>query len=273
MTGTERKRFQQVVMAYYHSHGRHELPWRLPEADGSFDPYKILVSELMLQQTQVPRVISKFQGFMARFPSLQALARATLGDVLTAWSGLGYNRRAKYLQQAAQKIMIEHGGIFPQNVRALTSLPGVGKNTAGAILAYAFNQPVVFVETNIRTVYLHHFFHDQVDISDDSIRFLVEHSVDIHHPREWYWALMDYGSYLKQTVGNLNTASVHYTKQSKFQGSRRQIRGAIIRALTTKPLAADELKALIVDDRLPAILKDLVKEGMITKAGGKYELH
>jgi len=265
--------FQQLVWRYYEQHGRHDLPWRVPEPDGSFDPYKIMVSELMLQQTQVSRVIPKYYEFLESFPSLEALAKATLGSVLTAWSGLGYNRRAKFLWQAAEKVMRDFQGVFPQETAQLVSLPGVGKNTAGAIQAYAFNQPVAFIETNIRTAYIHHFFEDRVGVGDAEILELVARTVDRKEPRLWYWALMDYGSYLKQTVGNLNKLSKTYSKQSPFQGSKRQIRGHVIRLLTEHPLSLSQLTQAISDPRLPDVLEALVAEQLIIQDGNVYSLH
>ena len=129
-----------------------DMPWREDTR-----PYFVLVSELMLQQTQVSRVIPKFKEFIKHFPDERALASASLGDVLKQWQGLGYNRRAKYLHEAARMIVDEFGGEFPKDQKDMQRLPGVGKNTAGAIAAYSFNQPSVFVETNIRTVFIHHF--------------------------------------------------------------------------------------------------------------------
>jgi A/G-specific adenine glycosylase len=217
--------FQELVWNYYHDFGRHDLAWRQPEPDGSFDPYKIMVSELMLQQTQVQRVITKYKEFLALFPDVASLAQAQLGDVLRVWMGLGYNRRAKFLHQSATMVMADFGSVFPTDTAQLVKLPGVGINTAGAIASYAYNQPVVFVETNIRTVIIHHFFNDHTGIADKDILKLVEQTLDHEHPREWYWALMDYGSYLKQTVGNVSRQSKTYAKQSTFAGSKRQIRG------------------------------------------------
>jgi A/G-specific adenine glycosylase len=264
--------FCEEVWEYYRVAGRHDLPWRLPEADGNFDPYKILVSELMLQQTQVQRVIPKFSAFLAQFPTAQALAQGTLGEVLEVWSGLGYNRRAKFLWQAAQKIALDFSGSFPESQEELETLPGVGKNTAGAIVAYAFNQPAVFIETNVRTVFIHHFFNDAEAVSDKAIYELTAASVDSEHPREWYWALMDYGTHLKQTVGNLSRVSKSYSKQPKFTGSRRQIRGQVIRALVERPHEQAELRKLCIDDRLDEVLSTLVQEGLITQAHNTYRL-
>lgn len=268
----ETTKFNEILWDYYAAHGRHDLAWRQPEVDGTFDPYKILVSELMLQQTQVSRVIPKFNEFLMKFPNFTALAQASLAEVLIAWSGLGYNRRAKFLWQAAQTVQTDFGGVFPSTAEQLVKLPGVGKNTAGAILAYAFNQPVVFIETNVRTVYIHHFFQDQVDIPDAAIDDLLQATLDRENPREFYWALMDYGSHLKQTVGNLNRYSKSYAKQSKFEGSRRQVRGQVLRALAGKTMTAEELAATIQDSRLPAVLEDLVTEGLVQQAGTSYAL-
>lgn len=260
--------FLETLWEYYSESSRNTLPWRQPEPNGSFDPYKIIVSELMLQQTQVARVVPKYHAFLARFPNVESLAAAELGEVLKAWQGLGYNRRAKFLWQAAQKV--QAFGTFPNGLDELVRLPGVGRNTAGAIMTYAFNQPVIFVETNVRTVYIHHFFADQTGIHDKEILELVEQTLDHEHPREFYWALMDYGSYLKATVGNLNTASKHYAKQSAFEGSRRQVRGAVLRMLDSGAKTIEDLRADISDKRLESVLQDLVKEGLIQEVQGTY---
>jgi A/G-specific adenine glycosylase len=260
--------FLDTLWDFYAKSARHELPWRQPEHDGSFDPYKIMVSELMLQQTQVSRVIPKYHAFLEQFPTVDTLASAELGDVLRAWQGLGYNRRAKFLWQAARAV--HELGSFPGTREELIKLPGIGTNTAGAILAYAFNEPVVFVETNVRTVFIHHFFADKNDVHDKDILNLVEQTLDHEHPREFYWALMDYGSHLKTTIGNLNKVSRHYTKQSKFHGSKRQIRGAVLRALGTNAQTLAELREIIDDERLEEVLGDLKKEGLIRETQGAY---
>lgn len=226
----------------------------------------------MLQQTQVARVIPKFNEFLINFPDLATLAAAPLSDVLKAWSGLGYNRRAKFLWQAASYVQTELQGVFPSTQPELIKLPGVGKNTAGAILAYAFNEPVVFVETNIRTVYIHHFFQDQTDVPDAAIQDLVAATLDREHPREFYWALMDYGSNLKQTVGNLSRHSKGYAKQSAFEGSRRQVRGQILRALADGPKNQQQLSTIVADDRLPEVLQDLLGEQLIQHSHGVWTL-
>jgi A/G-specific adenine glycosylase len=274
--------FQQTVWQYYDQHGRRELLWRLPEPNGDFSPYKILVSEVMLQQTQVSRVLIKYVQFLELFPAVTDLAQASLGEALTAWQGLGYNRRAKFLWQAAQMVVNEYGGEFPQDQHELTKLPGVGVNTAGAVVAYAYNQPAAFIETNIRTVFIHHFFGDREEVHDKEIAELVEKTLphgknaDV---RSWYWALMDYGSHLKQTVGNKSRLSKSYAKQSPFHGSRRAVRGAVIRALSQlnqesnqkgQGLLQEELANIITDPRLADVLQDLKAEGMVQEQAGYY---
>jgi len=260
--------FRAEVLRYYQDFGRHDLPWRA----GPFNPYAIMVSEIMLQQTQVSRVIPKYREFLERFPDVQSLAAAPLGDVLRAWSGLGYNRRAKYLHQAAQQIANDYSGEFPRTVPELVKLSGIGMNTAGAIMAYAFNQPVSFIETNIRTVFIHHFFHDETGIPDKEILGLVKQTFDSKNPREWYWALMDYGSSLKQNIGNLNRQSRTYAKQSKFAGSRRQIRGQVLKLLGEQPQTQIKLGKQIQDERLDSVITELLKENLINRRGRTLSL-
>jgi A/G-specific adenine glycosylase len=272
MSDLRHDEFLATLDTYYRTHGRHSLPWRQPEADRSFDPYKILVSEIMLQQTQVPRVIPKFVAFMQTFPTVSVLAVASLGEVLVAWQGLGYNRRAKFLWQAAKDIEVAYGGEFPRTIEALTKLPGVGKNTAGAILAYTFNEPVAFIETNIRTVFIHHFFAGQANIPDSAIVPLLAETLDRENPRVFYWSLMDYGGYLKRAIGNLSRASRAYAKQTKFAGSLRQVRGHALRLLAVGPMERERLLERLADSRAEAVLRDLEGEGMIRRTGQTYEL-
>lgn len=263
--------FLETLWDFYAHNKRADLPWRQPDANGQFDPYKIMVSELMLQQTQVARVIPKYHEFLSKFPDVKALADAELGDVLRAWQGLGYNRRAKFLWQAAQAV--NEQGIFPRIIPELVKLPGIGPNTAGAIVAYAYNQSVLFIETNVRSVYIHHFFAGQDAVTDKQILELLEKTVDHENPREFYWALMDYGSHLKATVGNAARASKHYAKQSTFKGSKRQVRGQVLRVLGAGAASLADLRAIIADERLQIVLNDLVTEGLIrVQADGVYSL-
>lgn len=265
-TSAQVTKFQEAVWRYYRDFGR-SMPWREPEPDGTYNAYKIVVSEVMLQQTQAARVVPKYSAFLEHFPSLEVLAEASLHDVLLAWQGLGYNRRARYLRQIARQINEQHSGKIPDTLPELVALPGIGHNTAAAILAYAFNQPHAFVETNIRSVYLHHFFKDKPGITDKQILEQVTQTLDQKNPREWYWALMDYGVFIKQTVGNPNTLSKQYTKQTKFHGSARQIRGVVLRILAAGPQETEQLRKTIDDSRLDAILDQLIKEQLIEKAG------
>jgi A/G-specific adenine glycosylase len=264
MQGQQLKTFQDTVLEFYRGHGRHDLPWRQPAPNGVFDPYKILVSEIMLQQTQVPRVLPKFLEFTQLFPTFKTLAAAPLADVLKVWSGLGYNRRAKFLWQAAQIVAHEYNGVLPRTSAELIKLPGIGPNTAGALLAYAFNIPAVYIETNVRTVFIRHFFADREGVDDRDILEMVARTLP-SDARTWYWALMDYGTHLKQTVGNLNKLSRHYTVQSKFAGSKRQLRGEVLRQLAIGPKTAKELLQALADDRAQLVLDDLTNEGMVTR--------
>lgn len=273
------REFIETVWAHYDQAGRHDLPWRLAEANGAHNPYKIWLSEIMLQQTQVPRVRPKFAAFLNQFPDVATLAQAPLSDVLVAWSGLGYNRRAKFLWQAAQNIQSNFDGHFPQTKEELVSLPGIGANTAGAILAYAYNQPVIFIETNIRSVFIYHFFADEEQVSDKQLEPLLQEAMDLvatdkgRSPRLWYWALMDYGTHLKQQAGNAARRSKHYTKQSTFEGSRRQLRGKVLKLLGEQGI--QEFSALqdsIPDDRLQSVLNDLAAEGFVQSDSNRYQL-
>lgn len=260
--------FREAVWAHYKKHGR-QLPWRESEQDGTFDPYKIMVSEVMLQQTQVPRVIPKYVSFLKRFPDAQSLAHATLSDVLREWSGLGYNRRAKFLHEAARRI--NYSGA-PQSPEAFSQLQGIGFNTAAAICVYAYNQAHAFIETNIRTVFIHHFFPHESVVDDKKILRLVEETLDSENSREWYWALMDYGSYLKQTVGNASRKSKHYVKQTNFKGSRRELRAKVLRELLNGVRSEKELSKILDDERLPEVLTLLAKEGLITQKNNYYQI-
>lgn len=268
MSSMEIQEFQETVWGQYRATGR-ALPWRLPEADGTFDAYKILVSEVMLQQTQASRVIPKYQEFLERFPTVQALAAAPLAEVLAVWSGLGYNRRAKYLHEAAQALSTKPQ---PWQLEDLVACKGVGHNTAAAVVVYAYNQPLVFIETNIRTVFIHHFFQDRADIADKELLPFVERAQDTEHPREWYWALMDYGVHLKVTVGNASRASKHYAKQSVFAGSKRQIRGQVLRLLKDQSRSSKQLANAISDERLESVLDDMQREGLISKRRNLFHL-
>ena len=256
--------FKRLIYDYYRKHGR-SLPWRKTS-----NPYHILVSELMLQQTQVPRVLEKYREFIARFPDAAALAKAPLRSVLTVWQGLGYNRRALALKQIALALVAQHRGKVPSSFDDLVKLPGVGKATASAILAFAFNRPVVFIETNIRTIFIHFFFPGQDEVSDEEIIPLVTKTLDAANPREWYYALMDYGTFLKKSIANPGRKSRHYHKQTPFDGSNRQVRGRILRYLTRERQGTEEeiAEGLSLDPgKVKSALLALEKEGLLTRKG------
>lgn len=267
MNQKERK-FVQTVRDYYQNNGRDSLPWRKTK-----DPYKILVSEVMLQQTQVDRVLPKYQTFITYFPKVEALAASSLKDVLRMWQGLGYNRRAKMLQECAKTIVRDYGGRFPRSVEKLVALSGVGPYTASAVCTFSFNLPTVMIETNIRSAYLYHFFKDEYEVRDSDLLPIIERTLDREMPRQWYYALMDYGSYLKKVHGNPNKKSKHHVRQSTFKGSDRQLRGALIRLLTKRSHKRIELHTALSsfeDIRIDAQLQKLAAEGMVTTMRGDF---
>jgi A/G-specific adenine glycosylase len=267
--------FRKIVYDHYKKHGR-KLPWRFRSSTSgsrTSEFYKILVSEILLQQTQVDRVIPKYEAFLKKFPTMRTLARAELAEVLRAWQGLGYNRRALWLHEAAKKLLKMEYEVRPPQTEVkprilveLQKLKGIGPNTAASICAFAYNMPVVFIETNIRTVFLKHFFPYEQQVHDRDILELVKKTRDTKNPRVWYWALMDYGSYLKRTQGNLNrTQSRHYAKQSKFHGSERQLRGMVLKEIlqTKKTSRACIAKKFSHDSRFEKVYATLAKEGFI----------
>jgi A/G-specific adenine glycosylase len=262
--------FKKKVKAFYRSQGR-DLPWRRMR-----DPYRILVSEIMLQQTQVERVKTFYENFIKKFPSFAALARAEKSDVLRAWQGLGYNRRALALQKTAQIIVKKHGGALPRERGALESLPGIGPYTAGAIRAFAFDKPDIFIETNIRRVFIHFFFPRRRTVHDREILPLIKKTLDHKNPRAWYFALMDYGAMLGATeTKNSNRRSAHYIRQLKFNGSDRELRGKVLRLmLARKKMQMESLGYTISqpEERIEKIVEVLLKEGFIKKKGDVISL-
>ncbi len=294
-----------MIWKFYKEQGRHDLPWRK-----TADPYKILVSEVMLQQTQVDRVIPKYKAFLKQFPTLKALAKAPLNQVLLAWSGLGYNRRALYLQRAAQALTEGYKGRFPKDAETLETLPGIGPYTARAVATFSndipykigltkldavrgenrilhggvldirrvqngvfnnemrhFRKPYIFIETNIRRVFIHEFFPNKKEVSDKDIIPLIEKSLPKNKSvREWYWALMDYGSFLKSTTKNPNQRSAHYVKQSKFKGSVRELRGEFLRVCGKGAISKQKLLASYKKEdleRAEKALSGLIKDGIL----------
>ncbi len=246
------------------------MPWREDP-----NPYWVVVSEVMLQQTQVSRVQEKFPEFVGRFKDFLMLAQASPAEVITAWQGLGYNRRALNLHKLAKMVVEEYDGELPSDPTELIKLPGIGPGTAGSIAAFAYDQPVVFIETNIRRVFIHHFFSDQERIDDKQLLPLVKEALDRESPREWYYALMDYGTHLAKTVPNPNRRSKHHTIQSTFEGSDRQIRGAILRALVKENLMFDALYEQIEcsdKERFAKVLQSVVRDGLVECDNDYYRL-
>jgi A/G-specific adenine glycosylase len=258
--------FRRDVLRAHALRGRHSLPWRQTQ-----DPYTIAVSEIMLQQTQVERVIPKFNAWMKRFPTAKKLAAAPTADVLRLWQGLGYNRRAIALQKMAHAVVTEHAGTFPSDEHALIDLPGIGPYTAGAIRAFAFDLPSHFIETNIRTVLIHRFFPKaRTAVTDARLIPLVAATLGTQSPRLWYSALMDYGAELKRELGikktTLHKKSAHYTKQSKFEGSKRQLRARIVRYALAHPDATKDALAAAFKESphdVYACIDSLEKEGLL----------
>lgn len=261
--------FRQTIHDRYQATPR-PMPWRETR-----DPYRILVSEIMLQQTQVERVKTKYAQFLAIFPTLADLAAAPLEEVLRVWQGLGYNRRAIALKRCAEEIVTRHRGIFPESIADLESLPGIGPYTARAVAAFAFGIAEPFIETNIRTVFIHFFFHGRENIADRLIMPLVAATLVHGNPREWYYALMDYGVMLKQLHPNPGRRSSHHVRQSPFKGSNRELRSRMLRALLDQPgITARELAELLtVDPELvDKNLLALVREGFAEKRGKGFTI-
>lgn len=283
------KAFQKIVYEHYEtgcsaSSTKRQMPWR-----ENHTPYFVLLSEIMLQQTQVSRVRGYFNNFISRWPRIQDLANATLSEILTQWQGLGYNRRGKFLHSCANEIVERHKGIIPSDTLTLKTLTGIGEYSAAAIMAFAYNAPVVVVETNIRRAIIHHFFKDEQRVEESRIREKVEAVIDENNPREWYWAFMDYGAYLSKFIENPNRKASIYKKQSQFVGSDRQIRGAIIKnivhsntARITQQTLVEKVRDIlyydakgveekdILETRIYTMLKKLEEEKMIVSEGAMY---
>jgi A/G-specific adenine glycosylase len=253
--------FIRNVFSYYKKHGRHDLLWRK-----HISPYKILVSELMLQQTQVSRVLPKFALWMKQYPTLAKLSKAQLKDILILWQGLGYQRRAKALYDISRLV-----STIPRTHSLLCDLPGIGTYTASAMCAFAydtFSHPML--ETNIRTALIEHFHPRKNKISDEvlyrDLKRLEQYSlVKNKGARMWYFALMDYGAHLKRLKISHNQKSIHYTKQTPYKGSTRELRAKILFAVT-------HAQKLPSDARTNTIVKTLLREGYIVKKGKGYDI-
>lgn len=274
LTVTQISAFRKTVLEYYAAHGRHTLPWRTSHRA----PYHVMVSEIMLQQTSVERVIPKFLEFCTVFPTVQALADASQSEVISRWVGLGYNRRAVYLHKAAKVIADIYDGVIPDRKDVLITLPGIGPYAAASIAVFAYNSPEIVIDTNIRSIYIHHFFSGKENISDQEIVPYIADTLDQEKPYIWYSALMDYGVHLKKSVGNVSRKSKHYTKQSPLSGSRRELRGAVIRTLSQQPERNEELKSKILSSHpgnkhdIDSVVADLIRENIVVQQNGILSL-
>lgn len=266
LTPQEINTFQEKIHQFYKEHKRN-FPWR-----ETHDPYKILVSEMMLQQTQTSRVKEKYAMFLEHFPTFSHLANSSQSELLSVWQGLGYNRRALYLKSTAQIVCEKHNGTLPHLKEELIALPGIGKNTAGAVINFAFNTPQAFIETNIRRVFIYEYFRETEQVNDAILYPLIESTIDKENPRDWFYALMDYGVSIAKENPNPNRKSAHYKKQSQFEGSARQTRGTIIRLLTKSSLSEKELKDQINSPHFEKVIDQLQKEGFIYKKGDAFFL-
>jgi A/G-specific adenine glycosylase len=261
--------FRRIIYDYYRTNGR-ALPWRQ-----TFDPYSILVSEVMLQQTQVERVSGKYELFLHLFPDFPALAAAPLDLLLSAWQGLGYNRRALFLRETARRVVADFLGILPSSVEALATLPGIGIATASAVATFAFNEPVTFIETNVRTVFIHFFFRGREKVGDRELLPLAEAALDRQDPRNWYYALMDYGTMLKKQGEKGHRRSSGYRRQSPFRGSDRQVRGKILRLLTDGgPLSVIALTESVdaPEEQVRKNIAGLHREGFLRESEEGYAI-
>lgn len=239
-----------------------DLPWRRDPS-----PYKVLVSEIMLQQTQVSRVVPKFNDFMKTFPTIESLAKAKTKQLLQVWSGLGYNRRAIWLKEAASQIVAR--GEFPQVVKELQNLKGVGPYTSRSILIFAFNRDLAAVDTNIRRVLIASGFADE-STSDKMLQSIADSVLLRGRSRDWHNALMDYGS---QVLTSSSTGISPTSTQPCYEGSSRQVRGAVIRALTeTNELGLGDLMLLLDCDleesELESIMSQLIVDGLVELVRG-----
>jgi A/G-specific adenine glycosylase len=266
LTSYSIRKFRKIVYRYYSQNARDTLPWRNTD-----NPYHILVSEIMLQQTQIERVLNKYPLFITKFPDFPSLARARLRSLYTVWQGMGYNRRALALTNIARTVIRSpYHGSLPSDLDELMKLPFVGQSTAGAVAAFAFHRPVVFIETNIRRVFIHFFFQGKEKVTDHEIIPLIERTLDRKDPRNWYYALMDYGSALRNLKENPNLKSTKYKKQSPFADSNRQKRGTILRLLSEQQrLTVKECAGQLNTSRdtIREIIDQLSREGFIKKKG------
>jgi A/G-specific adenine glycosylase len=270
ISSEEIKAFKEAVYANYKKEKR-IFPWRTDTS-----PWGILVSEFMLQQTQTERVVECWKNWMEKWPSPKLLHRASMEEALQVWGNLGYNRRCFFLKDCARRITNEYDGKVPDSPKDLEALPGIGPYTARAVPCFAYNIPAVFIETNIRAAVLHFFFKDRDKVNDKELMPILQSALDHEDPRTWYWALMDYGAALKKLTPNPNRRSAHYSRQSPFEGSFRQLRGAVVRALAQDgPAGTKELQrrsGIESDEDLYLVMEALEKEQIVAESKGIYRI-
>ena len=249
---------------------RRDLPWRR-----TTDPYAVLVSEIMLQQTQVPRVVPRFDDWLSTWPDLESLAAAPLADVLQRWQGLGYNNRARRLQACAQAAVAAAApgarAELPRTPQGLRALPGVGPYTARAVLIFAHNDDLAAVDANVRRVLTHELGLPE-ELGQKEVQAIADAVLPRGRSRDWHNALMDYGS-LVLTARSTGIASL--SRQGAFEGSRRQKRARLLRCLLDQgPQPLAELAAAL--DLPPAeaadVLERLGRDGLVVHTGGVWEV-
>jgi A/G-specific adenine glycosylase len=257
-------RFQKKVFLFYKKNKR-DLPWRK-----TTDPYKILLSELMLQQTQVKRVVVYYEKWIARWPTIHTFASAALPEVLQMWMGLGYNTRAISLHKTAKKIVALFDGDVLRAMQQYKELPGIGKYTSHAVRIFSTNADLVTVDTNIRRIFISEFDLPE-NISEHELWLLAEKCRPVGKSREWHNALMDYGAlYLTAHKTGIRPT----TQQTQFEGSNRQIRAQILRHVLEKPMTGKELtQTLKIDQgRLGPILEKMINQHILMKKNNTYLL-
>lgn len=258
---TTKVQFHQKIFSWW-DENRRTFPWR-----ETTDPYLIMVSEIMLQQTQASQVSSKYSEFVEKFPTAKKLAIASKADILTIWSGLGYNRRALWLQEAARTI--SELGDFPQTPEELIKLKGIGAYAARSILIFAFNFDIATVDTNIRRILIAENFAYE-ETSEKQLFEIATELLPLGKSRDWHNALMDYGAtFLTSRKAGISPTSKHIC----FKGSDREKRGQILKfVLENKEASISDLRKLLRTNKahLDAILEKMIKEGLLTKTEGNY---
>ena len=299
MNNAQYNRFQKYILSWYRENNRDYLPWRVTR-QRKVSPYEIFVSEIMLQQTRVARVLEKYPQFLKVFPTVYHLARAPLPKMLRVWQGMGYNRRARYLKEAAEIIVKDYKGIVPSDPALLRRLSGVGPYTAGAIACFAYNKPAVFLDTNIRKVLIHYFFHQKKcynkfchgkicvallkiektkkkkeinKIDDNDLLAIARKTLYMKNPRKWHYALMDYGAVMLAKEKGLLERVKNYHKQSRFEGSARYRRSQIVKYLLEYHYASEEELQALVSSEIKPLLSSLVRDGLVEAASpGLYRI-